>query len=109
MNKEENQESLEPDSLTPRNRRVPVDFSLILEGHTSAGEQFSVRADAVRVSRSGATLITDAAVEPGSTVVLKPPFGRVLEAEVNGVWVDEADHQQRIGVKLVNQSGWFAE
>jgi len=96
--------------LTPRsNQRVPVNFSLILEGRTSAGEQFSVTADAVRVSRGGATLITDAAVELGSTVVLKPPFGRVLDAEVNGVWVDEVDNQQRIGIKLLDQNGWFAE
>ncbi|MDQ3256016.1 MAG: PilZ domain-containing protein [Acidobacteriota bacterium] len=108
MNDDKKQESLETDS-PPRNQRVPVNFSLILEGRTSAGEQFSVTADAVRVSRGGATLITPVAVEPGSTVVLKPPFGRVLEAEVNGVWVDEVDNQQRIGVKLKDRNGWFAE
>ena len=39
------------------------------------------------------------------TVVLR----RALDAEVNGVWSDETDGRQRIGVKLLDQDGWFAE
>jgi len=45
----------------------------------------------------------------GSIVTLTPPFGRKLEAEVNGVWTDELDNRQRIGVKLLDSDGWFAD
>jgi len=92
-----------------RSPRLPVDFSVTLEGQTIAGNAFSVRAVAVRVSRGGGTIITDVDVEIGARVFLTPPFGSVLEAEVNGVWVDEKDGRRRIGVKLLDAEGWFAE
>jgi hypothetical protein len=93
----------------PRSPRVPVDFAVQLEGRSRDGEPFEVQAEAVKVSRGGATLITDAAVELGAVVRLTPPFGRTIDAEVNGVWTDEADGKQRIGVKLLDANGWFAE
>jgi hypothetical protein len=70
---------------------------------------FHVTAEAVRVSRGGATLITDIPARRRMRVRLTPPFGRALDAEVNGVWTDEADGRQRIGVKLLDPNGWFAE
>ena len=93
----------------PRSPRVPVNFTVELEGNDTAGTPFHVKAEAVRVSRGGATLITDVVVETGMAVRLTPPFGRTLDAEVNGVWQDDADGRQRIGVKLLNENGWFAE
>jgi hypothetical protein len=45
----------------------------------------------------------------GSIIKLTPPFGRELEAEINGVWTDQIDGQRRIGVKLLDADGWFAE
>lgn len=93
----------------PRSPRVPVDFTVELSGLSSDGEPFQVQAEAVKVSRGGATLITDAGVRIGDTVRLTPPFGRALDAEVNGLWVDETDGKQRIGVKLLDAHGWFAE
>jgi len=93
----------------PRSPRVPVNFPVELEGRSRAGETFKVNAEAVRVSRGGATLITDVPIEVGTPVRLTPPFGRPLDAEVNGVWTDESDGRQRIGVKLLDQNGWFAE
>ena len=98
-----------PPAQRPRSPRVPVNFTVELEGQTPSGKPFHVSAEAVRISRGGATLITDASVEVGAPVRLTPPFGRTLEAEVNGVWMDETDGQQRIGVKLLNKNGWFAE
>ena len=97
-----------PPSQRPRSPRVPVNFSVELEGLTAAGNPFHIGAEAVRVSRGGATIITDVDVEVGTTVRLTPPFGRSLEAEVNGKWIEE-DGRQRIGVKLLDQNGWFAE
>ena len=96
-------------SQRPRSPRVPVDFSVELEGHTTTGEPFHVQAEAVKISRGGATLITDAAVEVGSVVRLTPPFGRTIDAEVNGVWTDDTDGRQRIGIKLLEPYGWFAD
>ena len=64
---------------------------------------------AVKVSRGGATLVTDARLKSGTTVRLTPPYGRAVEAEVNGVWTDATDGKQRIGVKLLDANGWFAE
>lgn len=96
-------------SQRPRSPRVPVNFTVELEGRTIAGEPFRTSAEAVLVSRGGATLITDVDVETGMPLRLTPPFGRTLEAEVNGVWTDEADGRQRIGVKLLDKDGWFAE
>ncbi|MGI8567506.1 MAG: PilZ domain-containing protein [Pyrinomonadaceae bacterium] len=96
-------------SLRPRSPRVPVNFSVEIEGRTADDKPFRANAEAVRVSRGGATLITDAPVKNGATLRLTPPFGRSLDAEVNGIWVDEGDGRQHIGVKLLDQNGWFAE
>jgi len=93
----------------PRSPRVPVDFAVLIEGRDKSGAPFQQSGEAVKVSRGGATLITDINVEIGSVVRLTPPFGRAIEAEVNGVWTDAADGKQRIGIKLLDQNGWFAE
>jgi hypothetical protein len=61
------------------------------------------------VSRGGATIITEIAMSVGARLLLTPPFGRALEAEVNGVWTDGADARQHVGVKLLDPNGWFAE
>ena len=96
-------------SQRPRSPRVPVEFALGVEGKTAAGESFKVRAQAIKISRGGATILLDADVALGSTLKLTPPFGRELEAEVNGVWTDAIDGRRRIGVKLLDEDGWFAE
>ena len=93
----------------PRSPRLPVNFPVELEGRSASGEAFRVQAEAIKVSRGGATIVTNAAVKLGDIVRLTPPFGRALEAEVNGVWVDKSDGKQRIGVKLLEQNGWFAD
>lgn len=93
----------------PRSPRVPVDFPVELDGIAVDGVPFHVSASAVKVSRGGATLITDAPLAVGAQVRLTPPFGRSLDAEVNGVWMDETDGKQRVGVKLLEPNGWFAE
>jgi hypothetical protein len=93
----------------PRSPRVPVDFTVELVGMTPDGQPFHVQAAAVKVSRGGATLMTDAPLEVGASVRLTPPFGRALDAEVNGVWIDETDGKQRIGIKLLEPHGWFAD
>jgi hypothetical protein len=108
MNNDMNREEEAP-AQRPRSPRVPVDFAVGLEGRTRGGEPFHVQAEAVKVSRGGATLITDAAVELGTVVRLTPPFGRSIDAEVNGIWTDDTDGKQRIGVKLLDANGWFAE
>ncbi len=109
MNDESKRENAVFPPQRPRSPRVPVNFTVEVEGHTDGGDSFRVSAEAVRVSRGGATLITDVVVSEGAVVRLTPPFGRTLEAEVNGVWIDDADGHQRIGVKLLDQNGWFAE
>jgi hypothetical protein len=93
----------------PRSPRVPVDFTVELDGLNASGQPFHTQASAVKVSRGGATLITDAPLVMGARVRLTPPFGRSLEAEVNGVWTDEEDGKQRVGVKLLEANGWFAD
>jgi hypothetical protein len=108
MNDETKTENI-PLSQRPRSPRVPVNFTVELEGESLSGTTFLVSAEAVRVSRGGATLITDVSVKVGARVRLTPPFGHSLDAEVNGVWTDEADGRQRIGIKLLDPDGWFAE
>lgn len=98
-----------PPSQRPRSPRVPVNFTVELEGSGEDGKPFHISAEAVRVSRGGATLITDVEIADGSRVRLTPPFGRALDAEVNGAWIDETDGRRRIGVKLLDPAGWFAE
>ncbi len=109
MNDDIKQESRGGGAQRPRSPRVPVNFSVAIEGQQPGGENISTRAEAVRVSRGGATLITDAALGLGMRVRLTPPFGHTLDAEVNGVWRDEQDGRQRVGVKLLDPNGWFAE
>lgn len=96
-------------SQRPRNPRVPVEFTLEVEGTTPAGKAFQEKAQAIKISRLGATIVLDADVEVGAIVTLTPPFGAKLAAEVNGVWNDQLDGKRRIGVKLVDADGWFAE
>src|SRR6185295_7187971 len=96
-------------SQRPRSPRVPVEFALAVEGKTRAGEPFNIKAHAVKISRGGATILLDADVSVGTIVKLTPPFGKVLNAEVNGVWTDQIDGRRRIGVKLLDVDGWFAE
>jgi len=96
-------------SQRPRSPRVPVEFALGVEGKTPSGESFNVQAQAIKISRGGATILLDAEVALGSIVKLTPPFGRELNAEVNGVWTDQIDGRRRIGVKLIDEDGWFAE
>src|SRR6266545_4712838 len=96
-------------SQRPRSPRVPVEFSLEVEVSTPAGQPFHVTAQAIKISRGGATIVLDAEVTVGSIVKLTAPFGRTLEAQVNGVWTDEMDGSQRIGVRLLDSDGWFAE
>jgi hypothetical protein len=116
------QDSLHKDELTlamlemapplrQRSPRVPVNFQVTLSGLTTSGEAFEMQAEAVRVSRAGATLIADVPVSIGAIVGVLPPFGgtQPIEAEVNGVWIDEEDKRQRIGVKLLDPRGWFTE
>jgi hypothetical protein len=109
MNDETKREDHGP-SQRPRSPRVPVDFAVELEGRTPSGEPFQVQAKAIRISRGGATIVTDATIAVGTVVRLTPPFGRTLEAEVNGVWTEEeSGGQQCVGVKLLDANGWFAE
>ena len=100
MSDETNNEKTTP-AQRPRSPRVPVDFAVELEGRTPDGEAFHVQAEAVKVSRGGATLITEAQLALGAIVRLTPPFGRAIDAEVNGVWTDQTDGKQHIGVKLL--------
>ena len=102
------QESVPPPQR-PRSPRVPVNFTVELEGTDADGTPFRVPAEAVRVSRGGATLVSDIKAHVGQKVLLTPPFGRALDAEVNGVWTDAADGRQHIGVRLLDPNGWFAE
>jgi hypothetical protein len=96
-------------SQRPRSPRVPVEFALGVEGKSPEGQSFKVQAQAIKISRAGATILLDADVAMGSIVKLTPPFGRELDAEVNGVWTDPIDGHRRIGVKLLAEDGWFAE
>jgi hypothetical protein len=96
-------------SQRPRSPRVPVEFSLDVEGNDAGGNPFSAKAKATKISRGGATLIVDVDVALGSILTLVPPFGGKLEAEVNGNWTDDIDGSRRIGVKLLDANGWFAE
>lgn len=93
----------------PRSPRVPVEFSVDVEGENSAGNPFNVKAQAIKISRGGATIVLDAELVVGAVVKLTPPFGRQLDAEVNGVWHDEMDGRQMIGVRLLDVDGWFAD
>ena len=99
----------DPASQRPRSPRVPVEFSLQIEGTDSEGELFQAKGEATRISRGGATIALDVDVGVGSVVKLVPPFGGKLDAQVNGVWIDEIDGRRRIGVKLLHADGWFGE
>jgi hypothetical protein len=108
MNTNEKDER-EQGTQRPRSPRVPVDFEVGLEYPSSNGEVVQTTGEAVRVSRGGATLICDVPVTLGMIVRLTPPFGKTIDAEVNGVWADDTDGRQRIGVKLLDANGWFAD
>ena len=93
----------------PRSPRVPVEFAVDVEGTDASGMSFQVSAKATKISRGGATLVIDVDVPVGSTIQLTPASGGKLKAEVNGSWIDDIDGNRRIGVKLLDAHGWFAE
>jgi hypothetical protein len=101
--------SLENSARRPRSPRVPVNFFVEIEGRAAGGAPFRVLAEAVKVSRGGGTLKTDVKANVGTVLRLTPPFGGAIEAEVNGVWFDESDGEQRVGIKLLEANGWFAD
>jgi len=96
-------------SQRPRSPRIPVEFALDVEGTNASGEAFQAKAKATKISNRGATLLIDVDVPVGSTVKLTPSSGSTLTAEVNGSWIDDIDGDRRIGVKLLDANGWFAE
>ena len=96
-------------SQRPRSPRIPVEFDLEVEGKDVSGNAFQARAKATKISSRGATLLIDVDVPIGSTVELTPASGGKLTAEVNGSWIDDIDGNRRIGVKLLDANGWFAE
>ena len=96
-------------SQRPRSPRIPVEFALDVEGTDASGNAFQAKATATKISNRGATLLIDVDVPIGSTVKLVPSFGGTLTAEVNGSWIDDLDSNRRIGVKLLDANGWFAE
>jgi hypothetical protein len=109
MNDEVNEVLNHARAQRPRSPRVPVNFQVSIEGTTGDGKALKTEATALRVSRGGATLLTDVQVAIGERLRITPPFGRTLDAEVNGVWTDAEDGTQRVGVKLLDPHGWFAE
>lgn len=96
-------------SQRPRSPRIPVEFDLEVEGTDASGNAFQAKAKATKISNRGATLLIDVDVPVGSTVKLMPASGGKLTAEVNGSWIDDIDGNRRIGVKLLDAKGWFAE
>ena len=108
MNENDSRLDVTP-SQRPRSPRVPVEFALDVEGIDRSGQQFQTKATATKISRGGATLLIDVDIALGSILKLTPTFGGTLEAEVNGSWTDEIDGNRRIGVKLLEADGWFAE
>ena len=96
-------------SQRPRSPRVPVEFAVDVEGTDASGQSFQVQAKATKISHGGATLLIDVDVPVGSIVQLIPAGGGKLKAEVNGSWIDDIDGNRRIGVKLLDANGWFAE
>lgn len=96
-------------SQRPRSPRIPVEFDLEVEGTDASGNAFQAKAKATKISNRGATLLIDVDVPVGSTVTLVPASGGKLTAEVNGSWIDDIDGNRRIGVKLLDANGWFAE
>lgn len=91
----------------PRSPRVPVEFPLEVEGTDESGKPFQAKATAVKISHAGATLVIDVDVPVGSQVILTQASGGKLTAEVNGAWTDDLDGKRRIGVRLLDENGWF--
>jgi len=86
-----------------------VEFPLDVEGTDASGKPFHINAKATKISHGGATLLIDVDVPIGSSVQLIQASGSKLSAEVNGSWIDDIDGKRRIGVKLLDAHGWFAE
>ena len=93
----------------PRSPRIPVEFPIEVEGMDQSGQPFQAKATATKISRGGATIIIDVDVPVGSQVTLVQASGGKLAAEVNGSWIDDLDGKRRIGVRLLDENGWFGE
>ena len=88
-----------------------VTLAEVLAGPLRAGNELLTAQYREALTRSPGWQVMplDVDVAVGSVVKLVPPFGGKLEAQVNGVWTDDIDGNRRIGVKLLNANGWFAE
>lgn len=110
-----NKESQPPDNTVraliqrPRSPRVPASFELELSGETAEGQPFQVKARTIKISYRGATIASDLSVHLGMPLRVTPRLAPALNAEITGVWINEADKRQYIGIKLIHPDGWFAE
>lgn len=71
-------------SQRPRSPRVPVEFALEVEGNTADGKTFHVKAQAIKISRAGATIILAEQVAEGSVVTLTLLLGESSRRRLMG-------------------------
>ena len=82
MNQKDRREAAS--SQRPRSPRVPVEFALEVEGNTPKGKAFHVKAQAIKISRGGATILVDTEIAMGAVITLTPPFGQ--KTRCRGQW-----------------------
>lgn len=93
----------------PRSPRIPAALDLELIGADATGLAFQTRVQTIKISYRGATIATDITLQTGATLRVVPKHWPALKAEVTGVWINEPDGRQYIGLKLLHPDGWFAE
>lgn len=84
--------------------RVPLKVALEIEGVDFAGNPFKETATTVDVSLTGACICTTVRVAPGAILKVsgvKFRFSAIVS--VRGVWMDESDGVQKMGVMFLER------
>lgn len=81
-------------------------FPVVIEVPTACGRLRELRGRTVLASCAGATLELDETIPIGMGVMVSPPFGGALLAEVTGTLVDQATGRHRISISLIDPVTW---
>jgi hypothetical protein len=89
-----------------KNRRVRFRFPVTLDVPASGGRLKTLRAHTLVVSHAGGTLDLDESVAVDTGILVTPPFGGGILAEVTDSWVDRPTGRHRISIRLIDPDSW---
>lgn len=94
-----------------RNPRVPVNFTVEIEGVAEDGTPYSFGGTTESISKSGATVVVPAGqvpVKAGEEVQVKSSFSGAQRAIINAIWQEAGDVKStKLSIRLADGAVWL--